>query len=390
MSDERTDCVVVGGGPSGLLLALLLARAGRQVTVVERGDGSGPPPVNISPFLSPPSLLLFAGLGMADELAALGQPVREVVEHTADDRFVLDYATHGGGAPPYALSVPLWSLSRMLREALAREATATVLLSSSVLGLEARPDEVEVELPDRTVTTRFLMCSDGKFSTVRELAGIEADVFTFDRPMVMVLPPRSGGWPERLAIHHTERDALVAAMPVADGILAAQWLADPAEFEAVRAGDVDRLHDRFNDVVPELAGPLAAVKSWDDVLIVQHHVVQPHVWSRGRVALLGDTAHGVHSLGGQGLNMGIQDAVVLAGLLAEAGPDAGTEPLLAYEKLRRPFVEEFQRYQMSLPQLTSTAGPGDGRPIYAAVAEIMASGQPGLSPGYRGRRGTSG
>lgn len=107
MSDDQNDCVVVGGGPSGLVLALLLARAGWQVTVVERGDGSGPPPVNVGPFVSPPNLRLFADLGLADELEALGQPMREVVERSADgSRFVLDYAAHIDSGPAHALSVP--------------------------------------------------------------------------------------------------------------------------------------------------------------------------------------------------------------------------------------------------------------------------------------------
>ncbi|WP_406474620.1 FAD-dependent oxidoreductase [Streptomyces platensis] len=93
------------------------------------------------------------------------------------------------------------------------------------------------------------------------------------------------------------------------------------------------------------------------------------------MVLLGDAAHGVHSFGGQGLNMGIQDAVALGSLLVESGPAASTAPLVAYERLRRPYVEEFQRYQMSARQLTSTAGDGS-RLIYNGVAEAMVHGHP--------------
>ncbi|MGD3109787.1 FAD-dependent oxidoreductase [Streptomyces sp. YGL11-2] len=377
MSDDQTDCVVVGGGPSGLVLALLLARAGWQVTVVERGDGSGPPPVNVGPFVSPPNLRLFADLGFADELAALGQPMGEVVEHFTDgNRFVLDYAAHVDGGPAHALSVPLWSLSRLLREELARQDAATVLLNSSVQSLVNGPGGVEVALTDRTLNARFVVCSDGKFSEMRALIDITADVFEFDRPMVMMLlPGRPDGWPERIAVHHTDSGALVAALPVAENQLAVQWLDDAAEFDAVRAQDVSGLCERVTTVIPELTEPLASVTDWNQVLIVRHHIVRPEAWSRDRVVLLGDAAHGVHSLGGQGLNMGIQDAVALSSLLVESGPAASTAPLIAYERLRRPYVEEFQRYQMSVRQLTSTAGAGT-RPIYKGVAEAMVHGQP--------------
>ncbi|RLU79982.1 hypothetical protein CTZ27_36170 [Streptomyces griseocarneus] len=385
MSDGRTDCVVVGGGPSGLVLALLLARAGWQVTVVERGDGSGPPRGNVGPFVSPPNLRLLAGLGLADELAALGQPVRELVEHSADgDRFVLDYAAHTGDGPAHALSIPLWSLSHLLREELARQDTATVLLNSSVQSLVNGQGGVEVGLGGRTLNARFVVCSDGKFSEMRTLMDITADVFEFDRPMVMMLlSGRPEGWPERIAVHHTDSGALVAALPVAENKLAVQWLDDAAEFDAVRAQDVSGLCERITTVIPELTDPLTAVTHWDQVLTLRHHVVRPEVWSRGRVVLLGDAAHGVHSLGGQGLNMGIQDAVALGSLLVESGPTASTAPLIAYERLRRPYVEEFQRYQMSVRQLTSTAGAG-ARPIYKGVAEAMVHGQPQVAFRQRG------
>jgi len=379
---DAVQCGVVGGDPSALVFALLLARSGWTVRVLARGAGRSAH-TGVSPFLSPSSLAVMADLGLLDHLLAVGGPVREMVEHSpgAGHR-VLDYGAGGRERFPYALSVPLSTLTEVLREALAGEGSAEVRSGTSVRGIEDAGSAVVLDLVDAGGPTSlecgFVVCAGGKFSKTRDLLGIGADVVEFDRPLVMVVVPTPTGWPERIEAHHDERNSLVTTIPLAGGRMIVQWLAAPEEFEQVRAAGVGELRSRIARVLPDLAEPLvAALSGWDEVLVVRHHVVRPRTWSVGRVGLLADAAHGVHSFAGQGVNLGIQDAVVLAASLVEAGVDAGTAPLVEYERVRRPFVESFQRYQLETPQLTSQPrGERGGRTLYGGIEALMVLGQP--------------
>ncbi|UNO43592.1 FAD-dependent monooxygenase [Streptomyces sp. MST-110588] len=153
---------------------------------------------------------------------------------------------------------------------------------------------------------------------------------------------------------------LATTVLLAGNRLIVQWLASSQEVAQLRATDVAWLRSRISAVRPELANALAAsVPDWGRARIVRHHVVQPHHWGRGNAGL-GDAAHGSHSIAGQGLSTALQGAAILARSLTQAQGTARAAPFAPYEQMRKPFTEHFQRYRMSLPQLTSqhTAGAG--------------------------------
>lgn len=381
MSGERADCAIVGADPAGLLLALLLARRGQRVTVVRPASGFERRLVGVSPFLSPQVLALLERLGLSAALVEAGQPVRKVVEYPVRGHpYVLDYGGSAEGAFGYALSVPLLTLTKVLRDAFAEETSVRVVDSGPVADLvDSDSGGVELKLAGwGTVSCRWVVAADGPSSKVRAHAGIDTDVLAFDRPLVMMVVPRPAAWPERIVAHHIGRDSLVTAIPLAEGRLIVQWLADPRELEEVRAAGIARLLVRVTGALPELAGPLAAsVTGWERVRVIRHRLVRPSSWSRGNVGLIGDAAHGVHSFGGQGLSMGLQDAVVMAFCLIEAmANDGKAAPFALYERVRRPYVEHFQRYQASLPQLSSQSSPRQRGFLYEAIAHVMAKGQP--------------
>ncbi|MDJ1130552.1 NAD(P)/FAD-dependent oxidoreductase [Streptomyces iconiensis] len=390
MGDEtsQADCCIVGGGPAGLVLALLLARRGRDVTVVDRREHLAQGGPAHAPFLSPPSLDLLQHMGLLDALEPYGQRVRQVREYdTMGGHSTLDYASVPGGSYPYALSVPLRAMAGALQDALLREPTVRIMTGTSVQGLTGEPatgyglDLRRGDTPVR-VESRFVIGSDGKFSALRDMAGIETEVFAFDRPAVMVELPLPEGTPERITAHRDHEGALVATMPVAEGKLTVLWAADPDAYRRIKESGIGALRSRLAHAVPALTDLLAAnLSTWEQVIEVHHHVVRPAHWHRGNLGLLGDSAHGVHSFGAQGLNLALGDAVVLSDVLNSAAEKGFPEPLAAYEALRRPYVERFQQLQQSLAVLSSSPRqPVRDSGMYAAIAEVMTLGQPEVTP----------
>lgn len=356
---ESFDVCIVGAGPPGFVLALVLARNGWQVAVLERGDGSDPRWAWISPHLSPPALAVLADLGLGDEVERAGVPVFGVVEHMADG----SATTVDTGR---AMSVPLSALSTAVRRALSGERSATLLSGVSVA---AETDDGVALADGRRLGCRFVVSAEGTSSRLRDLVGIDVDRVAFDRPLTMVHVTADP--PDRIHAHHVG-GGLLTAVPLASGRVIVQCTTEPGDMEKVRAAAIRTLPPLAADALPELAGPVAsAVADPHRVLVLRQEAVMPRTWARGNTVVMGDAAHGVHSFAGQGLNLAVQDAVVLAhSLLAEESP------LSAYEGVRRPFVEGFQRYQLGLSALTSQAGgPAPAAPVYPPVAGLMASGQ---------------
>jgi 2-polyprenyl-6-methoxyphenol hydroxylase-like FAD-dependent oxidoreductase len=321
MSDERTTCVVAGGGPAGMVLGLLLARAGVEVTVLEkhgdflrdfRGD-----------TVHPSTLRLLADLGLAEQFERLPYTkVDQIMMPTTDGQGVtMGDFRRLGGEYPYLAMVPQWDLLDMLAAAgkneptftlrMNTEVTGTVTESGHVTGVSYRTsDGATGELrADLTVAT------DGRWSVLRTAAGL--------RPKQFPVPIDT--WWFRLPREHGDKGVglnsrvngtdIVLTIDRTDYFQVA-YLGPKGSDPQLRAEGLDRFRERMAAVMPEYADRMASVTSLDDVKLLDVRLNRLPKWYVDGLLCIGDAAHAMSPAGGVGINLAIQDAVAAARLLA--------------------------------------------------------------------------
>lgn len=371
---SRADCAVVGAGPSGLLLAVLLARAGWSVQVLERDRELGPPPGGV--VLQPATLGLSGRLGQLRRLRCGGVTIEGVDETGPDGAvFSADYRQLPGAPVPWALAVRLRVVREALLELARAEPGVVVRTGTLVAGLADDPASgcaVELRTDAGTWSLRadYVVGADGKHSTVRRAAGFAAEVAPFASRQLIARVPRPADWPQRIRSHRSGRPVVV----IPTGPDAVHVFGDVTVPEGAPAGDaLAELAGAVGACYPEVAGRLRA--RGECVALIRHHTVRVARWRSGHVVLLGDSAHSVHPYGGQGINLALQDAALLARALDEAREAGSPAPLDDFESRRRPFVERFQSRQRQL------LGPGSAaEALYLADFAHLALGQEEMRP----------
>ncbi len=334
----RTTCAIAGGGPAGMMLGFLLARAGIDVVVLEkhadflrdfRGD-----------TIHPSTLEVIHELGLLDQFLKLPhQEARHLSGFIGDTSVRIADFTHLPTHCKFIALMPQWNFLDFLAGQGAHypafhlrmqtEATGLIEEGSRVTGLRATspagPLAIEADL---------VVGADGRHSTVRERAGLAVE--DLGAPidvlwMRLSRRPSDGAEPlgrmtaGRIFIMIDRGDYWQCAFVIAKG-----------GYEEVRAKGLDAFRAAIVAVAPAMRDRVSELTSWDDIKLLTVTVDRLRQWHRPGLLCIGDAAHAMSPVGGVGINLAIQDAVAAANILAaplRAGA-VGAEELAAVQRRR--------------------------------------------------------
>ncbi|MEV0434334.1 FAD-dependent oxidoreductase [Nocardia sp. NPDC050413] len=379
---DKTTCCIVGGGPAGMMAGLLLARAGVEVTVLEkhpdflrdfRGD-----------TVHPSTIRLLDQLGLGTEFARLPQSALTTLRVYAGDRMVVaaDF-TRVPGRYRHIAMVPQWDFLDLLAGAAATEPGFTLRMRSTVTGLvQESGTVVGVRYLDATGDTHTLradlvIACDGRDSVARESAGLRQR--SEDVPMDM--------WFFRIpkAVDDSASGAVQTRFTSGNSAVAIDrgdyyqtgYIIEKGCDATLRAEhDVQWLRDRIGELFDWPGESLAHIRSWDDVKLLEVTVGMLERWYVPGLLCIGDAAHTMSPVGGVGVNLAIQDAVAAARLLARPLLD-GTVTTADLDKVQRrrmlpaSFTQRSQRGEHELLIAPALRGDLDAAPLPLRVVDAM-------------------
>jgi 2-polyprenyl-6-methoxyphenol hydroxylase-like FAD-dependent oxidoreductase len=312
-----TKCAIAGGGPAGMMLGFLLARAGVDVVVLEkhgdffrdfRGD-----------TVHPATLDLMYELGLLGEFLKLPhQKVETLTGQVGAEHLKMVDFRHVPTHCKFIALMPQWDFLNFLAEHgkryktfdLRMNAQATDLIEERgrVVGLRART-------PNGTLSIRadLVVGCDGRHSTIRERAGLKSDDYGAPMDVLWFRLSRKSS-DDADTFGHIEAGKMLVMLDRGDYWQCA-FVIPKGGIEKVKAKGLDAFRDDVVYMSPFLSDRIGELKSWDDIKLLSVTVDRLQKWWRPGLICIGDSAHAMSPIGGVGINMAVQDAVAAANRL---------------------------------------------------------------------------
>lgn len=335
---QHTRCCVVGGGPAGAVLALLLARQGVEVTLLEshkdfdrdfRGD-----------TLHPSVLEVMDELGLADRLLTLRHSRMRQVQFLAGNagpvRINLE---HLHTRFPFIVMMPQVDFLDFIVAEAQRYPGFKLAMGARVESLveeggQVRGVRYHAEDGVHEVRAELVVGADGRFSKVRMLAGIELHKLTAPIDVLWFRLPRMEGDPEGL--QGNIRNGHIALMLERPADWQVAYVIAKGGWQQVRAEGLEALQQGLVRVLPLLGDRVRHLQSWKQVSVLSVEAGRVKRWYKPGLLLIGDAAHTMSPVGGVGINYAIMDAVECSNVLGRPLREGRvTEAHLAQVQRRR-------------------------------------------------------
>jgi 2-polyprenyl-6-methoxyphenol hydroxylase-like FAD-dependent oxidoreductase len=373
----QTRCCIVGGGPAGMMLGFLLARAGVDVTVLEkhadflrdfRGD-----------TVHPSTLEIMHELGLLHEFLKLPhQKVAHLSFQIGASRIPLIDLSHVQTRCKFIALMPQWDFLNFLAAHgqhypgfhlhMKAEATDLITTNGVVTGVRAKTPDGEL-----TINADLVVGCDGRHSTVRERAGLAVQDIGAPIDVLWFRISRRESDGEEV-FGHIEAGQMMVMLNRGDYWQCA-YVIPKGGSGKVKAEGLAKFRERVLALSPVLRDRIEEIRSFDDVKLLTVTIDRLREWSKPGVICIGDAAHAMSPVGGVGINLAIQDAVAAANILAEPLRNgAVTREHLAAVQRRREFpMRVIQRIQVLIQNgLLSPALASSERPKPPLMMRLIA------------------
>jgi 2-polyprenyl-6-methoxyphenol hydroxylase-like FAD-dependent oxidoreductase len=333
-----TQCCIAGGGPAGMMLGFLLARAGVGVTVLEkhidffrdfRGD-----------TVHPSTLELMYELGLIDEFLKLPhQKIETLTGQVGAEHLRMVDFRHLPTHCKFIALMPQWDFLNFLAVQGKRYKTFDLRMQAEATDLieeNGRIVGVIAKTPDGSLTIRadLVVGCDGRHSTVRTQAGLKSD--DYGAPMDVLWFRLSRKDSDRADVFGPIEAGKLMVMFDRSDYWQCAYVIPKGGIERVKSEGLEAFRARVVEMSPFLSDRVGELKTWDDVKLLSVTVDRLQKWWRPGLICIGDAAHAMSPIGGIGINMAVQDAVAAANQLARPLRDgrATDEDLRAIEDRR--------------------------------------------------------